>query len=124
MNENRNDKEMEKRLLQKTKILLAKEEESLDSRTKQRLERIRLDALSPLSEKRTGIFFPFRWVTTGVLAGAVTAAIAVFLLLRTPTCNLPGKQIEDFEIMTSKDQIELYENLDFYRWLPVQDDET
>ena len=116
--------EQEKRLLEKAKGLLSEAAENLDSQTKRRLERIRLEALST-AEGKVARFFPrSRWVTVGAFAAAGMAVVAVFFWLRTSTGDFPGKHIEDFEIIASSENMDLYENLDFYRWLATKENEA
>jgi hypothetical protein len=119
-----NGDEQEKRLLEKAKGLLSEAAENLDSQTRRRLERIRLDALSAADGKEARFFPRSRWVTVGAFAAAGMAAVAVFFWLRTSTGDFPDKHIEDFEIIASTDNIDLYENLDFYRWLATKENGT
>ncbi len=90
--------------------------ENLEGPTKRKLESIRRNAL----RGREGFklpFIPLRWMTVGGFAAVTTASIAVFFWLNTAPVDLPVKQAEDLEIITSKDHIELFQNLDFYQWL-------
>jgi len=119
-----NGDEQEKRLLEKAKSLLSEAAENLDSQTKRRLERIRLDALSSAEAKEARFFPRPRWVTAGAFAAAGMAAVAVFFWLRTSTGDFPDKHIEDFEMITSTENMDLYENLDFYRWLATKENGT
>jgi hypothetical protein len=112
-----NTNEQERRLLEKAKDLLTGSAEDPDSRTKQRLEHIRLAALSAAEKKHVRFLLPTRWVTVGAFAAAAMAVVAVFFWLRTSTGDFPNKHIEDFEIIASKEQIDLFDNLEFYRWL-------
>jgi len=116
-----NGDEQEKRLLEKAKGLLSEAAENLDSQTKRRLERIRLDALSAADEKEAPFFPRSRWVTAGAFAAAGMAAAAVFFWLRTSTGDFPNRHTEDFEIIASGESIDFYENLDFYRWLATKE---
>jgi len=49
------------------------------------------------------------------------AAVALFFWLSTSPGNLPAKHAEDFEIVTSQERIDFYQNLDFYRWLATKE---
>lgn len=111
----------EKRLLEKAKGLLSEAAENLDSQTKRRLERIRLDVLSAAGRKEARLFPPSRWAMAGAFAAAGLAAVAVFFWLRTSTGDFPNRHIEDFEIIASGENIDFYENLDFYRWLATKE---
>jgi hypothetical protein len=116
-----NTNEQEKRLLEKAKSLLSEAAENLDSQTKKRLERIRLDALAAARRTEAKFFLPPRWITASALATAAIAGVAIFFWLRASPGNFPGKQVEDFEIITSTENIEFYENLEFYRWLATKE---
>ena len=116
-----NTNEQEKRLLEKAKSLLSEAEETLDNQTKKRLERIRLDALSAAERPGAKFFLPPRWVTAGALATAAIAGVVIFFWLRASPGDFPGKHAEDFEIITSTENIEFYENLEFYRWLATKE---
>jgi hypothetical protein len=50
--------------------------------------------------------------------------VAIFFWLRASPGDFPGKHIEDFEIIASMENIDLYENLEFYRWLATKENGT
>jgi hypothetical protein len=110
----------EERFLEKTKDLLNGAAENLDSRTRQRLEHIRISALRSAGEKRSGFFTPLRWVMVGGFATATMAAVALFFWLNASPGDFPVRHIEDFEIITSREPIDFYQELDFYRWMTTQ----
>ena len=109
--------DQEKHFLEKAKDLLNRGVENLDSRATQRLGHIRVDALTAAEEKASGFFFSLRWIVFGGLATATMAAIALFFWLPTSPAEFPVRHIEDLEIITSKEQIDFYQNLEFYRWM-------
>ncbi len=112
-----NQNDQENLLLEKVKLLLDRSAEDLDRRTGQRLEQIRLQALRGAEEKHKGFLFSQPWITLGSFAVATIALVAVFFWLHTTPSDLPFKHVEDLEIITSKEHIDLYQNLDFYEWL-------
>ncbi len=113
-----NSNDREKQFLEKVKGLLDEGVENLDSQTGQRLERIRIKALESAREKSSGFFTPLRWVMVG---GFATAALALFFWLNPSPGTLQVRQVEDFEIITSQERIDFYQNLDFYRWLATEE---
>jgi hypothetical protein len=113
----------EERILGMVKDLLDEEVENLDARTKRRLEQARMGALDAAGESRWGSFMRRRWLMFGSFATAATAAVAVFMWLHASPGVLPAGQIEDFEIITSQERMDFYENLDFYRWLAARENE-
>jgi len=117
---NANDRE--KYFLGKVKDLLNEGMENLDSQTRLRLEHVRIRALRSAAEKRSRFFTPQRWIMVGGFATATMAAMVLFFWLHTSPGVLPAKHFEDFEIITSKEQTDFYQNLDFYRWLATNED--
>jgi hypothetical protein len=111
----------ENQFLEKVKGLLNEGVENLDRQTGERLEHIRIKALEAASEKPSGFFTPLRWVMVGGLATATMAAVALFFWLNPSPGNFPVRQDEDFEIITSQERIDFYQNLDFYRWLATEE---
>lgn len=112
-----NAKDIEKQFLGEVRGLLNQGMETLDIRTKERLEQVRISALRAAGERRPGFFTPFRWIMVGSFATATMAAVALFFWMLPSPGSLPIRHMEDFEIITSRDHIDLYQNLDFYRWL-------
>ena len=112
-----NAKDPEELLLERAKDLLNLGVESLGPQTERRLGDIRVRALSAAGEKRPGFFSPGRWVMVGSFAAASMAAVALFFWLSPSPDPLPPGQVEDLEIIASQERIDLYQNLDFYRWL-------
>ncbi len=114
------ERDREEYFLGKVQDLLNEGAQHLDPRTRERLERVRIRALSAAEEKR-GFFTPLRWIMVGGFATATVAATALlFWLYTSPPGALSAKQIEDLEILTSREQMDFYQNLDFYRWLATE----
>jgi hypothetical protein len=113
-----NGKDPENLFLEKAKDLLNRGAESLDPRTQRRLAEIRVRALSQAEERRPGFFSPRRWVMAGGFAAATMAALALLFWPSPSPDPLPTLgQVEDLEIITSQERVDLYQNLEFYRWL-------
>jgi hypothetical protein len=112
-----NAKDPEKLFLEKAQGLLNQGSENLESQTERRLEEIRALALNAADEERSRFLLPRRWVLVGSFAMATLAVAGLFFWLNTSTETLPRGQIEDLEIITSQERLDLYQNLDFYRWL-------
>jgi hypothetical protein len=116
-----NAKEREKEFLKKVEGFLNEGMENLDNQTAQRLEHIRMNALRTAAEEPPGFFTPLRWVMVAGFATATMAVVALFFWLNTSSGNLPIRYLEDFEIITSQERIDFYQNLDFYRWLATKE---
>ncbi len=97
-------------------IKIALDQQTIDDETRRELAKARLQALESVEESRSIFYRPV------LLAFASVAVVVV-------TINLvfqPGDQeikvdnIEAFEIITSEQSLELYEELEFYVWLDGQ----
>jgi len=94
-------------------------ESATDSRVRMRLRSGRLRALEA-AEKRAPWYLRFpRLITAGTLATAVIIGFSLWIM--TERGSLPNGQVEDLEIITSHEQIDMYRDLDFYRWLENSD---
>lgn len=95
--------------------LLDATEAQTDPGVRMRLKSARLRALDAAAEQLPWYLrFP-RLITAGSLATA--AVIAVSLWILSERGPLPAGQVEDIDLLTNQEQIELYKDLDFYRWL-------
>ena len=112
-----NAKDPEKLFLEKVQGLLNHGTENLGSKTERRLQDIRGQALMDAGEKRSRFLHPRRWVLVGSFAMVTLAAVGLFFWLGPSTETLPAGEIEDLEIIASQERIDIYQNLDFYRWL-------
>jgi hypothetical protein len=88
---------------------------NLDGATRSRLAQARARALEPRhSHWRL-------WLPAG---GAVFASVLAAVLWLGQPAPLPGNGfngVADLELLTSNDGLELYQELDFYRWLEEED---
>ncbi|RNC66712.1 MAG: hypothetical protein ED859_16020 [Desulfuromonadales bacterium] len=108
--------ERDQRLMGAVKEHLDARVESLDDRTVARLRQARLDALEAAERKRGWLRVP-RWVTVGGLATAVAAVVAVSLWITDYRRQSAVATMDDIEIVAAQEQVQLYEDLEFYRWL-------
>lgn len=106
--------EKEARFVAGLKSELDRSVESLDGMTIVRLRAARLRALDARSRPRP-------WLLAGGLAGTGLAATLVAVLLMTPAAP-PITGLEQFDMLSENDSIDLYDNLDFYRWLAARPD--
>ena len=77
--------------------------------------RIKAIALAERREQRF-LCLP-RWVTAGGLATLAILVVAVSLWISPVHTPSPVKGDDDLDIVASGEQIELYEDLDFFLWL-------
>ncbi len=91
-------------------------EENLDSGIKSRLSRIRYQVLE--SQKESHWFQKWFLKPKMVFASIVILILAGVLLIKSPTSV--NVDFEDVDLLTSTDQLELYEDMDFYVWLELE----
>jgi hypothetical protein len=115
--------ERERLLLEKVKNELDTSVAELDRETLRRLREARVSALD-LAERRHArrIQIP-RWLTAGSLATVAVMVVAVSIWIAEPRQGLPVKQPEDMEILTAHEHLDMYKDLEFYRWLADMDNE-
>lgn len=108
------DQEKEAHFVAALKRELDRGVESLDGMTIVRLRAVRLRALEARARPRA-------WLLAGGLAGTGLAAALVAVLLLTPAAP-PITGLDQFDMLSENDSIDLYENLEFYRWLAERPD--
>ena len=123
MTEARKDNRQETLFLEKAKEALDRDAGSLDRETLDRLRAMRLRAVEA-AEQPPGLLFRLpRWAKAGAFATVAAAVIVFFVWFQPPAKqDLALKNPEDFEIIVAKDNIDLYEDLDFYSWLADDED--
>ncbi|HET7924871.1 MAG TPA: DUF3619 family protein [Rhodanobacteraceae bacterium] len=109
----------DERWLERAKALLDDSAENLDAATLSRLNRARQAALAT---RRKGAS---RWAWSAALAGAAAAVFALAIGwhqrgVAPPSEPSAALQAGDIDVMTSDDDLDLAENLDFYAWLEKQ----
>jgi hypothetical protein len=109
----------DERWLERAKALLDESAENLDAATLSRLNRARQAALAT---RRKG---PGRWAWSAALACGAAAAFALAIGLHSrgvvsPATPAAELEAADIDVMTSEDDLDLAENLDFYAWLEKQ----
>jgi anti-sigma-K factor RskA len=97
--------------------------ENLTPETLLRLREARFNAVAG-AEKRRAHWFAFpRWATAGGLASLAVMVVAVSIWVSASRQTLPARQPEDVEILTSHEHLDMYKDLEFYRWLADVDNE-
>jgi hypothetical protein len=93
--------------------------EALDPALEIRLARARRDAVERglAGRWRLPVFGRFALAGAGAL---MVALIALSLWTRNKPHRLMVHNPDEFEIITAQEQMELYEDLEFYRWLAQQ----
>jgi hypothetical protein len=113
--------ERDRVFVESVRNLLVEAEEQTDTVTRMRLQSARLRALEA-AEKPAPWYDRFpRWVTAGGLATAMVIVMALSFWQDSDRRSQTAGPVEDLEIMTTHEQLELYKDLDFYRWLETVD---
>ena len=117
-----NIEKREKEFLQRIKQELDVAAEELDPLTLARLKSCRMRALEKANQGGWRFADIPRWVTAGGFATVTVAIVAVSLWTAAPWRNMVAVHPEDREIVASQEQFELYDDLEFYRWLAENGD--
>lgn len=87
--------------------------DALDGYTLSRLHRIRSAALARPPSRWRSLLLPF-----GGLVTACALVLVVNLALRSTALPTAGEAaLEDIEMLTSNESLDLYEDYEFYQWL-------
>lgn len=113
--ENRNtDKRNTDELLDRISSALDAAADDVDAATRTRLRAIRREALASADSPQKAAW----WVPLGSLATVATLAVMTVTLLGTvPDENDFMPPLEDIALLSDKEELEFYEELDFYLWL-------
>ncbi|HEX9157047.1 MAG TPA: hypothetical protein VF827_03455 [Syntrophales bacterium] len=118
MNEKLSEKEA--RLLERARQSLLATEGLLEADTLSRLRDARVRAVEAADARGRGFFRIPNWARIGGVATAAAAVLVFMIWFDTPKQDLPVKNADDIEIVLnvdSADNMDLYEDLDFYEWL-------
>ncbi len=96
-------------------------ERNLDDRIRAKLRAARRHALAD-SDRRQRWQRPPGWIPLGALAtGVVMLTVAALVWLSLPSTP-PPLGMEDLELLAAQDNIDFYDDLDFYYWLTTMND--
>ena len=118
MNE-RKDKVADEAFAGKAKQLFDESVENLDAHTRSRLNRGRQAALAELATGKPV------WVQWAPAAGVAAAAVVAVVLWtgNQPVDELtPEATASDFEILLTEDSFEMLEDLEFYSWIDLDEE--
>ena len=112
-------------LVERIRRRLDQDVNGLDSATLSRLEQARRLALAAVAQPRRR-WWRMTWVASrpardwlvpaGAFASVVATVVAVTLMVMEPGNGL-AREADDLELLTAGEELELYENLEFYQWL-------
>jgi hypothetical protein len=120
------DEKSESRLEQRSRELFDDSVASLDARTRSRLNQARQAALE--AARGHAASGPARWLLpVGSAAALVLVVLTSVQFMRSgnevPVIEEPGmvaSTVDDLEILTSTDELEMLKDVEFYAWLETQ----
>ena len=112
-------------LIERVRRRLDEDVDRLDSAALSRLEQARRLALAALAQPQRP-WWRRAWlagrpagdwlVPTGAFASVLATVVALTLMVVEPGNGL-AREADDLELLTAGEELELYENLEFYQWL-------
>jgi hypothetical protein len=109
----------EDEFIRHVKKTLDQRTEALDAETLSRLNRARQTALQQAGHK-AGHSLSRAWVPLGGVAAAILLT-SIFMFKTEEMATLSDSPVDEIEIIASSDNLDLYEQLDFYLWLLEED---
>ena len=106
--------------LKRVRAVLDDGVEQVDTDTLSRLRRARRQALAAAEKRPLISLARFRLPVMG-LATACIAILGVFLYFKSPA-KPDINRMEDVEILSSREDLDLYAQLDFYTWIAGETD--
>ncbi|NCF14419.1 MAG: hypothetical protein GWP62_03860 [Gammaproteobacteria bacterium] len=113
-------KQSDEKLAQEAKVLFDESVDELDAATLSTLNQSRQKALAELHAPPTQWL---RWVPAAAMA---TAAFLVVTIILPGPANIPSvpADVTDMEILLGEDSIEMLEDLEFYAWIDMLEQEN
>ena len=117
----------DKDFLQKINAQLDESAEHLDAATLSKLNQARQRALAKLDGSTQGELSSViadtrrRWLPASAMAGVAIVALGSFLFLQNVNNPVDNGNVDTLEIVASNNNLDMYEQLDFYMWLVEED---
>jgi hypothetical protein len=108
----------EQAFIARAKQVLDRTVDEMDPATSLKLQRARLSVMQSRVSWRPWL----AWASGLAMASIATMALVLWMKQPAPE-NHAAVPLEDFELVTSSENVELAEDLDFYHWL-ADDDST
>ncbi len=108
---------VEEEMVETIRETLDKSVTELDTRTAERLRRARLTAVEAAGTAIPRWFGIPRWAAASGITAFAVLVLTLSLWLAVPRQNTQVAQVEDMDILAANEHLEVYENMDFYRWL-------
>lgn len=86
--------------------------DALDANTLSKIRQVRAQAVEKAETRHVN----WLGVMSGALATACVMVFAIMILLNSPG-TMEAVPVDDIELISSSDNLELFEDLEFYEWL-------
>ncbi|MDX1561850.1 MAG: hypothetical protein R3305_02945 [Gammaproteobacteria bacterium] len=127
MNENRpnqmaSDSERERQIAERASELFADSVRGLDGQTRSRLAQARAKAVDAAQRRRFSFWLEPRQLLPASGVAAAVLAVALFWQpgFETEVVPVEANVIDDFDILLEGENLDLFEELEFYAWLLEQ----
>jgi hypothetical protein len=123
-----NEKNLDQQFIKDVKQELDSSCDRLDAQTLSRLTRIRHQALEGSLETSKSAFYQRLFQQNPLLSGSALATCALVLgigfyfNMGSGSSDITLSELEDIEILTTEDSFELYDDIEFYQWLSMNDE--
>ncbi|MDC1436667.1 DUF3619 family protein [Gammaproteobacteria bacterium] len=123
-----NQKKSDQRFTQEIKQELDSSCDRLDAQTLSRLTHIRHQALEGKLEGKNSFFYQRLFNQNPLLSSSAIAAcmlvlgIGFYFNMGVGASDITLSELEDIEILSADDSFELYDDIEFYQWLSMNDD--
>ncbi len=123
-----NEKKSDKQFIQDVKQELDSSCDRLDAQTLSRLTRIRHEALGGSLKSSKSAFYEKLFHQNPLLSGSALATCALVLgigfyfNMGSGASDITLSELEDIKILSADDSFELYDDIEFYQWLSMNDE--
>lgn len=95
--------------------------DSIDGSASARLRQSRLNALQVLENRKPWFQMPRVWLPPALLSSLAICVLAISVWFFGPGSGLKNLPLDDIEVVTSVEQQELIQDLEFFQWLQDTD---
>lgn len=109
----------EKAFTERINQVLNEQVDQLDDETSRRLKQARMQAVELVDHKHKQ-----NWKPVIAFAFSILLGLAIILWPKLDGFNEISSPIEDLDLLVADDSLQLYEELEFYQWLLVDETEA
>jgi hypothetical protein len=110
----------ERAIAERARALFRDSLRGIDAETRSRLAAARAAAVDAADARRVWWQQPSRLVPIGGVAAALLALALIFKVPEPPVAPIETEALNDLEILLEGEDLELFEDLEFYTWLLEQ----